>query len=108
MPYITHRSVFKRIRQNTKHRERNRVVRGTMRAVMRAITNQKALDSVLGKLAWELNAKTDEEKIKQASARMYSIIDKALKKGVIHKNKASRHKSQIALWTNQLIQKTAS
>ena len=108
MPYITHRSVFKRMRQNAKHRERNRVIRGTMRAVMRAITNQKALDSVLGKLAWELKATTDEEKIKLASARMYSIIETALKKGVIHKTKASRHKSQIARWTNRLMQETTS
>jgi len=37
------------------------------------------------------------ELIKKISNKAYSCIDKALKKGVIHKNTASRKKSQIGL-----------
>ena len=102
MPYKTHRSVFKRMRQNAKHRERNRVIRGTMRAILRAIRTQKNIKDVLDKLAWKISGENDSDLLKQAGAKMYSAIDKALKKGVIHANKAARHKSQISQWMNQI------
>jgi small subunit ribosomal protein S20 len=36
----------------------------------------------------------DSESVKQALANYYSALDKAVKKGIIHKNKASRLKSR--------------
>ena len=45
------------------------------------------------------------ELIKQISNKVYSCIDKALKKKVIHKNTASRKKSQIGLNIKKLINK---
>jgi len=102
MPYKKHRTVWKRIRQNIKRRERNRIVRGSVRAVLRAIETQKSLQDVLDRLAWKLPAENQEELLKLAQAKMYSVIDKALKKGVIHRNKAARHKSQIAQWANRV------
>lgn len=102
MPYKKHRTVWKRMRQNIKRRERNRIIRGSMRAVLRAIRTQKSLQDVLDRLAWKLPAENQEELLKLAQAKMYSVVDKALKKGVIHRNKAARHKAQIAQWANRI------
>lgn len=102
MPYKMHRSVFKRMRQNARRREMNRVVRGSMRAVLRAIRTKRSLDDVLERLTWKISTDDKGELMKRVNARMYSIVDKALKKGVIHRNKAARHKMQIAKWINHL------
>ena len=45
------------------------------------------------------------ELIKKFSNKVYSCIDKALKKKVIHKNTASRKKSQLGLNIKELINK---
>jgi len=102
MPYKKHRTVWKRMRQNIKRRERNRIIRGSVRAVLRAIRTQKSLQDALDRLAWKLPAENQEELLKLAQAKMYSVVDKALKKGVIHRNKAARHKAQIAQWANRV------
>ncbi len=104
MPYKKHRSVWKRMRQNLKRRERNRIIRGSMRAVLRAIRTQKSLQDVLDRLAWRFSTESEEETLRRAQAKMYSVIDKALKKGVIHRNKAARHKAQIARWANKMAE----
>ncbi len=103
MPYKKHRSVFKRMRQNEKRRERNRVIRGSMRAILRAIKTQSSVDDVLKKLSWKIPAGKEQESSKWLTAKMYSNMDKALKKGVIHRNKAARHKAQIAKWANKIM-----
>lgn len=41
-------------------------------------------------------AKTDAEKAKKLLPEMYSVIDVAAKKNVIHKNNAARKKSMLA------------
>jgi small subunit ribosomal protein S20 len=43
-----------------------------------------------------MNLMKEKEKILQLSNNIYSIIDKAIKKKVIHKNTAARKKSRIA------------
>ena len=108
MPYKKHRSVWKRMRQNIKRRERNRIIRGSVRAVLRAIRTQKSLQDVLDRLAWKFPTEDQTEIIKLAQARMYSVIDKALKKGVIHRNKAARHKAQIARWANRMAEQMSA
>jgi len=76
-----HKSAIKRIRQNEKKRIRNRNITSTMRSAVKkleqAIQEQKQAD------AQTLLQKT------------VSIIDRAVTKGVIHKNKASRSVSRL-------------
>lgn len=76
------KSAAKRVRQNLKHNQRNLRFK---RAMTREV---KALVSAIAKA----NTKDINEKLKSAQ----SALDKAAKEGVIHKNKASRKKSQLA------------
>jgi len=102
MPYKTHKSAFKRIRQNIKRRERNRIIRGSLRMILRSIRTHKKLDDVLERLTWKVPADKADESLKLTGSKMYSAVDKALKKGVIHRRKAARHKAQIARWLNRI------
>ncbi len=72
-------SAEKRIRQAAKSRIRNRIVRGQMR---RAISQFKAEEDLAKKEAMLPN--------------VFSSIDKAAKKNIIHKNTAARYKSRLA------------
>jgi len=71
----------KRARQNEKHRQQNTGQRSTMRTYLKRVT--KALAESKAELA-------------QAGYRaMVSQVDKLVSKGLIHKNKAARHKSRL-------------
>lgn len=73
------KSQIKRNRQNEKRRLRNRLVRGQFRAAVRdarATIDTGALDEA-------------------ALAKAISQLDKAVTKGVIHKNNAARRKSRL-------------
>jgi len=105
MPYITHKSVFKCIKQAEKRREHNRIIKGTIRAVLKAFRNEKSLDATLARLSFRVAGANSAEKAKFAGARMFSIIDKANKKGIIHKHKAARHKAQISRWMTSVTVK---
>ncbi|MBI4611806.1 MAG: 30S ribosomal protein S20 [Candidatus Rokubacteria bacterium] len=75
------RSALKRMRQNEKRRLRNRTVRSRVRTAVkeaRAALGQKSQDA--GSL------------VKEA----IRSLDKAVSKGVIHKNTAARKKSALA------------
>ena len=74
------KSQIKRDRQNEKRRLRNRVVRGAARAALR-----DARSSIE-------EGKGDEAAVIQA----ISMLDKAVSKGVLHKNNAANRKSAIA------------
>ncbi len=102
MPLKRHKSVLKRVRQNIKRRERNRIVRGSMRAVLKAIRSSGDPSEVMQKLSWNFPAVDKEKLDMHLRSRIYSVIDKAHKKGVIHKNKAARHKAQVSLWFQNL------
>ena len=74
-------SAKKRIRQNVKRRERNRQYRSAARTYIKKTRNL-----------------IEEGKLDEAEASMrqaVSTLDKAARKGVIHKNNASRRKSRI-------------
>ena len=73
------KSQIKRDRQNEKRRLRNRVVRGAARAALR-----DARSSIE-------EGKGDEAAVIQA----ISMLDKAVSKGVLHKNNAARRKSRL-------------
>jgi len=72
------KSAEKRIRQTAKRTQRNRAARTALRTAIKKYRT--------------------EEKSGRAKAlpATYSEIDRALKKGVIHKNAAARYKSRLA------------
>jgi small subunit ribosomal protein S20 len=76
------RSAEKRIRQNEKNRLRNRADRSRLRSDM------KRLRKVL--------ADKDPAKARELLPRTASLIDRMIKKGVIHENTGSRYKSRLA------------
>ena len=73
------KSQIKRNRQNEKRRLRNRTVRGAARA---AVRNARATIET---------GKPDQATVVEAISR----LDKAVVKGVIHKNNAARRKSRL-------------
>ena len=75
------KSQIKRNRQNDKHRLRNRAFRGSARAAV--IKAQEAIEA----------GNTDTTKAVVTAA--ISRLDKAVEKGVIHKNNAARRKSRL-------------
>lgn len=81
------KSALKRWRQNEAHRERNKPVRTAARTSVK-----KARTAIAGGNADEAAAA-----IKEAS----SILDRAAKRNVIHKNAASRQKSRLMRHLNE-------
>lgn len=73
MPII--KSAIKKLRQNQKHAEKNRVAR---RAIKEALDNFKKSPSV------------------KLYGKISSVLDKAAKTHLIHKNKSSRLKSRLS------------
>ncbi len=84
-----HKSAKKRIRQNEKKRIRNRHIRTTLR-------------SALKRFEQTLEAQNAEE-LKSILDKTISIVDKAASKGVIHRNKAARHVSQLRRKVNAFL-----
>lgn len=82
------RSSIKKIRIDKRRRENNVRVISELKTVTR-----KANVAILSKNASDAQA--------QAQA-LYSELDKAVKKGLVHKNQASRRKSRIQLRINAL------
>ncbi len=74
-------SARKRIRQNIKHRGRNRWRLRTMRAAIKDFRAKLAAD----------NLDEARESLKTCCA----VIDKTAQKGVIHRNQAARRKSRL-------------
>jgi small subunit ribosomal protein S20 len=66
--------------------------------IRRTIANRKMVTAAKTKLKKARAAVlgTDKEAAAKAVARAMSQLDKAAKKNRIHKNKASRHKSQLS------------
>ena len=71
----------KRVRQSEKHRARNTARRSLMRTELK-----KALKAVESK---------DKAEAQQAYRSATSMIDRLARKGILHKNTASRHKSRL-------------
>ncbi len=79
---------LKNIRQNEKRRLRNRAIKSEMRTYIK-----KVLVAVKDK-----NKETAESALKT----VYSALDKATSKGVVHANHARRHKSRLVAKVNSL------
>lgn len=76
-----HKSAEKRARQNGKRNEINRSSRGRVR------TQIKKLRAAIGS--------ADKAQSGELLAPTISVIDKAVNKGLIHKNTAARYKSRL-------------
>lgn len=57
------------------------------------------------KKALELGKGTDKDALNLAVARVYQLCDKAVGKGILHKNTAARKKSRLTLALNKLAEK---
>jgi len=77
------KSAIKRARQNTKLRAHNASLRSNLRTHIKTVL--KAIDE------------KNHEDAKSAMAITQPIIDRAVNKGIIHKNKAARHKQRLNL-----------
>lgn len=85
-----HKSAEKRMRQNEKRRLINRSNRGSFR------TQVKKLRAALA-----VSAKGGETDLQALLAETVSKIDKAVQKGIIHRNAAARYKSRLTTRVNQ-------
>ena len=74
-----HQSAIKRIRQNEKRRLHNRYYAKSMRNALR-----------------DFRALTDKKEAEERFPKMAAIIDKLVKRNIIHKNKAANLKSKMA------------
>ncbi len=83
-----HKSAEKRVRQNKKRNAINSSNRSRFRNVIKKLRVAVATG----------NAVTSQELLPQT----ISIIDKAIQKGVMHRNTAARHKSRLTMHVNNL------
>ena len=80
-----HKDALKRIRQTEKRRLHNRYYAKNMRNEVK-----------------KFRALTSKSEAEGQHSRLYSIIDKVAKRGIIHKNKAANLKSKLTRFTNKL------
>jgi small subunit ribosomal protein S20 len=81
-----HKSAEKRVRQNERRRLVNRSNRTRLRSSIKDL-----------RVAMDGNAKQAVELL----PKTISEIDKAVQKGVLHRNAAARHKSRLTVRVNQ-------
>lgn len=78
-----HFSALKRARQTVRRTAANRANRSRLRSSLRQLR--------------ESLAKGDKQTAEQAFRQTVSALDKAIQKGVIHENTASRYKSRLSV-----------
>ena len=78
-------SAQKAIRQSERHRLHNKYYAKTTRNAIRDLRNT-----------------TDKKAAEESAPKVYAMIDKLAKIGVIHKNKASNLKSGLQVFINKL------
>ena len=83
-----HKSALKRVRQNEKRKEINRSNRSKLRTSIKKV-----------RAAVTAHDKTASSEVLLSTV---SLIDKAVNKGIIHKNTAARHKSRLTKHVNPL------
>ena len=76
-----HKSAEKRVRQNEKRRATNRSNRSNLRTQIKKL-----------RTALSASDKTNSQELLNPTV---SSIDKAVNKGILHKNTAARHKSRL-------------
>ena len=92
MPNIqVNKSAEKRVRQDKRKRAHNRLIKGYVRDMMRQVRNT-----------------TDAKSAEEALPHAYSVLDKAAKKGVIHRKTSARYKSRLTARANRMKAETAT
>ncbi len=86
-----HFSALKRARQTEKRTARNRANTSRLRTTLRDLR--------------ELLAKSDKQGTEQIFRQTVSALDKAVQKGVLHENTASRYKSRLNARVNAIAKK---
>ena len=81
----TLKSSHKRLRQNRRARLRNRSARSELRTVLKKASNT-----------------SDKGELETLMPQAVSVIDKSVRKGVLHRNTAARYKSDLAMRANSL------
>ena len=84
----------KRVRQAEKHRRHNASMRSMLRTYIKKVSTAISAG----------DEKTAITSLKEA----VPIIDRMAAKGIIHKNKAARHKSRLTLHIKKLSEKEAA
>ncbi|MBW2440987.1 MAG: 30S ribosomal protein S20 [Deltaproteobacteria bacterium] len=85
-----HKSAEKRARQNEKRRIRNKAVKTRIKHVTKEVRQASG------------EASSKEEALAKLKAAQ-SVVDKALKKGVIHKKTAARKISRLSRLVNTIV-----
>lgn len=80
-----HKSALKRIRQNEKRRARNKYYHKTTRSAMKVLRNEE-----------------DKKAASEQLPKVISMLDKLVKKNIIHKNKAANLKSKLTKHVNKI------
>jgi len=86
-----HFSALKRARQTEKRTVRNRANTSRLRSALRDLR--------------EALAKGDKQSAEQIFRQTVSALDKAVQKGVLHENTASRYKSRLSVRLNAVTKK---
>jgi small subunit ribosomal protein S20 len=87
----SHFSALKRARQTEKRTARNRNNRSQLRSVLRKMKESLAAGN--------------REQADQVYRETVSVLDKAIQKGVLHQNTASRYKSRLSVRVRALAAK---
>ena len=82
-----HKSPKKRMITDKKRQARNNYVKKTLKT-----------------LSKQMHSSVPTEQKTELLTDVYSQLDKAAKKGVIHKRTAARRKSRLALWLNKELE----
>jgi small subunit ribosomal protein S20 len=86
------------VAQNRRNRIINRRYSSTIRSLSKLFINKvKEANSTE-----QENNELVKTEVNTVMNKLYSIIDKAVKKGVVHKNTAARKKSKIAILSRQI------
>ncbi len=80
-----HKSAAKRVRQDAKRRDRNRVHRTRMRTLMKKLREME-----------------EKSKAEALLPEVKKTLDRLASKGIIHKNKAANYKSELEAHVNRL------
>jgi small subunit ribosomal protein S20 len=83
------KSAQKRIEITKRNRLKNRFYKSSVRTLIKVFLK----DLEIYKISKNSD---DKEKLKKILSSVYSLIDKATKKNIFHKNTAARKKSQLA------------
>jgi len=86
----TNPSTEKRLRQNEKHRRRNRTWKSRARTARRRLLEALENDA-------------DEETLRERHREVISLVDQLVSRGIFHRNKGARWKSRLHRRVNRAL-----